>query len=288
VRFGAAESLAQARSRLAAALAGAGKEPAVFEARLLLEGASGLDSLALLTRSGERLGQDVAMRLGQFLERRLAGEPVNRILGRSGFYGLDLLVTADVLDPRGDTETLIHAALDFIGARRLAQPKILDLGTGSGAILCALLDSCPDAFGVGVDLSATACKIAQANVIRCGLAGRASVICADWAEALAGSFDLILSNPPYIALNEQSDLAREVADHDPALALYGGSDGFDCYRRIAPSVTGLLEPDGRAFFEIGCLQAKGVSAIFETVALRVMKVAQDSGGRDRLVILSKA
>ena len=107
---------------------------------------------------------------------------MGRILGRSGFYGLDLLVTADVLDPRGDTETLVNAALDFVSARQLARPKILDLGTGSGAILCALLDALPDAFGIGVDLSPAACRIAWANLGRCGLTERSAVICGNWAE----------------------------------------------------------------------------------------------------------
>lgn len=280
--------MAQARIRLASALADAGKEPAAFEARLLLEGASGLNSLELLTLANERLGPESAGRLCDFLERRLGGEPVGRILGRSGFYGLDLLVTADVLDPRGDTETLVSAALGWVSARELARPKILDLGTGSGAILCALLDALPDAFGIGVDLSPAACRIAWANLARCGLTGQAAVICGNWAESLVGTFDVVVSNPPYIALTEKTELSTEVVDHDPALALYGGSDGLDCYRRIAPRLAQLLTPGGRAFFEIGWRQASSVAAIFADEGLPGARVVQDARQRDRVVIVSNA
>jgi release factor glutamine methyltransferase len=279
--------LAQARKLLASALADAGKEPAALEARHLLEGASGLNSLELLTRGDEPLGLERAERLQRFMECRIAGAPVGRILGRSGFYGLDLLVTPDVLDPRADTETLVNAALDFARSRRWTQPKILDLGTGSGAILCALLDALPDATGIGVDLSPSACRIAQANLARCGLANRASIMCGNWAEALLGAFDLIVSNPPYIALTEKSELAEEVADHDPALALYGGSDGLDCYRRLAPDLPRLLKPGGGALFEIGWRQAADVANIFEAEGLGVAEVARDSGGRDRVIAFSR-
>jgi release factor glutamine methyltransferase len=279
--------LAQARKQLASVLADAGKEPAALEARHLLEGASGLNSLELLTRGDEPLGLERAERLQRFMERRIAGAPVGRILGRSGFYGLDLLVTPDVLDPRADTETLVKATLDFVGASQWAHPNILDLGTGSGAILCALLDALPDATGVGVDLSPSACRIAQANLARCGLAQRSAISCGNWAESLAGTFELIVSNPPYIALTEQAELAQEVTDHDPALALYGGSDGLGCYRQIAPDISRLLKPGGGALFEIGWRQAAEVVKIFKAEGFGPMEVAQDSGGRDRVVMLRK-
>jgi release factor glutamine methyltransferase len=279
--------LAQARKRLASALADAGKESAALEARHLLEGASGLNSLELLMRGDEPLGLERAERLQGFMERRIAGAPVGRILGRSGFYGLDLLVTPDVLDPRADTETLVNAALDFVGARRWIHPNILDLGTGSGAILCALLDALPHATGIGVDLSPSACRIAQANLARCGLANRSSIACGNWAEALAGTFELIVSNPPYIALTEETELAQEVTNHDPALALYGGSDGLDCYRRIAPCLSRLLQPGGGALFEIGWRQAAEVAKIFEAEGFGPTEVVRDSGGRDRVVMFSR-
>jgi release factor glutamine methyltransferase len=279
--------LAQARKQLASALADAGKEPAALEARHLLEGASGLNSLELLTRGDEPLGLERAERLQRFMERRIAGAPVGRILGRSGFYGLDLLVTPHVLDPRADTEALVNAALDFARARRWTQPNILDLGTGSGAILCALLDALPDASGIGVDLSPSACGIAHANLARCGLAKRSSIFCGNWAESLVGTFELIVSNPPYIALTEKAELAQEVMDHDPALALYGGSDGLGCYRQIAPDITRLLKPGGVALFETGWRQAADVARLFEAQGLGLREVARDSGGRDRVVIFRR-
>ena len=282
------DTVAQARNRLASALAKAGKEPAALEARLLLEGACGLTALELVTRADERLDPDAAARLRLFAERRLAGEPVSRILGQSGFYGLDLLVTPDVLDPRGDTETLVKAALDFAVTRLGPAPRILDLGLGSGAILCALLASLPDAFGVGVDKSPAACAVARINLSRCGLADRSAVFCGNWAGALAGRFDMVVSNPPYIALTEKAELASEVVDHDPPLALYGGPDGLDCYREIAPRLEGLLTPDGGAFFEIGYRQGTVAAALFEGERLAGVHVVKDRSGRDRVVAMRAA
>ncbi len=279
------DTVAQARNRLASALTEAGKEPAALEARLLLEGACGLTALELLTRADDRLEPDAAARLQLFAERRLAGEPVGRILGQSGFYGLDLLVTRDVLDPRGDTETLVKAALDFAAAHRTPAPRILDLGLGSGAILCALLASLPDAFGVGVDKSPAAGAVARTNLNRCGLADRSSVFCGNWADALAGRFDMVVSNPPYIALTEKAELAREVADYDPPLALYGGPDGLDCYRETAPRLNDLLTPDGGAFFEIGYRQGATAAALFEGEGLADVHVVKDRSGHDRVVAM---
>lgn len=281
--FIAADTLAQARARLAALLAEARKEPAALEARLLLEGACDLDSLQLLSRAGECLGAQAARRLNLFLGRRLGGEPVNRILGRSGFYGLDLIVTPDVLDPRNDTETLVDAALGLSGA---PATTILDLGTGSGAILCALLHALPGAWGLGVDRSLAACRLARVNLARCGLDRRSTVLCGNWADGLAGRFDLVVSNPPYIAQSERSDLAVEVAGHDPALALFAGADGLDGYRAIASCLGRLLAPAGRAVFEIGSGQGQSAAAVFEAEGLGVEAVVKDGGGRDRALIVA--
>jgi release factor glutamine methyltransferase len=273
---------------LASALADAGKEPAALEARLLLEGACGVNALDLLTRAGEPLGAPAAERLNLFLGRRLGGEPVNRILGRSGFYGLDLIVTPDVLDPRGDTETLVNAALGPVGAFDAGPGQILDLGTGSGAILCALLHSLPGAWGLSVDMSAAACRIARVNLERCGLAGRSAVLCGNWADSLAGAFDLVVSNPPYIARGERSRLAAEVADHDPALALFAGVDGLDCYRAIASCLGRLLKPGGRALFEIGANQGRSAAGVFKGEGFSIETLVKDGGGRDRVLVVSAA
>lgn len=277
--------MAQARQRLAAALAAAGKEPAALESRLLIEGATGLTPLALITLAERPLGRGAAKLLQQYAARRLDSEPVSRILGRSGFYGLDLRIEPDVLDPRADTETLVSAALAILESKNCANPRILDLGAGSGAILCALLDGRRDAFGVGVDISWAACSLARQNLAHCGLCERSSVIRGDWTQPLGGAFDLIVSNPPYIAQAEIATLEREVAAFDPILALDGGADGLDPYRLIARELKRLLRSGGAAVFEIGWRQADGVADIFETAGFSGANILKDSGGRDRVVTI---
>jgi release factor glutamine methyltransferase len=285
--FAADENLSAARRRLGAALATGGKEPADLEARLLVEAATGLNALDLLMRGDEKLGA-AADRLTGFAARRLAGEPVNRIIGKTNFFGLDLAVAPDVLDPRSDTEILVEAALEMLARDGLNNPKILDLGIGSGAILCALLDSRSDAFGVGVDLSAQACASATHNLARCGLASRAAVIRGDWTAALAGTFDLIVSNPPYIEHAELSELDQEVRDHDPVLALDGGPDGLAPYRLLANELRRLLRPKGGACLEIGWRQAAGVSAILSDAGWSGVSCRRDHAGRDRVIVVKAA
>jgi release factor glutamine methyltransferase len=267
---------------LATALAAANKEPAQIEARLLLGAATGLPSVALLTDPGRALGK-AATTLGGFAARRLAGEPVSRILGRSGFYGLDLQVSPAVLDPRNDTETLVNVALEHLQRTGAQNPRILDLGTGSGAILCALLDSRPDAIGLAVDLSPGACDLARRNLTQCGFAARSSVICGDWAEAVAGAFDLVVSNPPYIASREIDGLDVEVTKFDPMLALDGGADGLTPYRRIAPALPRLLRAGGAVCFEIGWRQALDVTRILAQAGFAGATTHPDGSGRDRVV-----
>ena len=280
--FAADETLSAARRRLGAALAAAGKESAALEARILLEAATGLDALALLTRGEDRLG-DAAGVLERFAARRLAGEPVNRITGTTNFFGLDLLVAPDVLDPRGDTEILVETALELLTRKGVANPRILDLGVGSGAILCALLDALPDGFGVGVDFSADACACARTNLARCGLESRGKVIRGDWTAALSGRFDLVVSNPPYISHAEIAELDCEVRNHDPLLALDGGPDGLAPYRLLAGELGRLLRPGGLACFEIGWRQADDVSALFRGAGFGRVSRRRDHGGRERVI-----
>jgi release factor glutamine methyltransferase len=287
VRIEATESLALARAKLSTALASAGKEPAELEARLLLEGATELSPLGLALQANQPLGESCASRLQSFLERRLADEPVSRILGRSGFYGLDLVVTPDVLDPRNDTEILVDAVLAFLHERPRGPRTILDLGVGSGAILCALLNSLPDAIGIGVDLSEAACRVARLNLHRCGLSQRGFVLCGKWAGALAGQFDLIVSNPPYIGLNEVSSLAPEVARHDPPLALFAGEEGLDCYQQIAEDLQTLTKRGSAAFLEIGWRQADSVVRILDAAGFNNAMIVRDLGGRDRVIAVTK-
>ena len=280
--FSPGDPLASARRALRAALAAAGKEPADLEARLLLEAATGLTALALVTCGAETLGA-AAGRLTGFAARRLAGEPINRILGTAPFFGLELAVAPDVLDPRADTEILVETALELMARKGFDSPRLLDLGTGSGAILCALLDARPDAFGVGVDLSASACAAAAHNLARCGLTSRAAVIRGDWTAALSGPFDLIVSNPPYISHAEIAELDPEVRDHDPMLALDGGPDGLAPYRLLAGELWRLLRPGGVACLEIGWRQAVDVSALLSAAGWNRVSRRRDRGGRDRVI-----
>jgi release factor glutamine methyltransferase len=287
-KFAANETLGEARKRLATALAAAGKEPAALESRHLMEEATGLTPLALLMESERRLGDDAATLLQLYASRRLAGEPVSRILERSGFYGLNLRVGKEVLDPRADTETLVDAALALLERRKIVNPRILDLGTGSGAVLCALLRCRDDAFGIGVDLSKVACDLTRHNLALCGVSGRSGVICGDWTQALRGPFDLIVSNPPYIASEEIASLESEVAAFDPILALDGGADGLGPYRRIASDLKRLLSRGGGACFEIGWRQAADVSNILAVAGFPCAKVLTDGGKRDRVIAIDAA
>ena len=263
-------------------MAAAGKQPADLESRFLIEAATGFSSLALVTEPERPLGEGAAI-LAAFAQRRLAHEPVSRILGRSGFYGLDLRVAPNVLDPRADTEILVDAALGALRASGVVNPLILDLGTGSGAILCALLQERPDAFGLGVDFSPAACALASENLARCGFSARSGVIRGDWFAAIGRPVDLVVSNPPYITQDELLALDPEVAAFDPVLALDGGVDGLAPYRLIAPSLANLLRPKGAACFEIGWRQAPDVVRILSHPGFAAPEVRQDSAGHDRVV-----
>ncbi|WP_164156755.1 peptide chain release factor N(5)-glutamine methyltransferase [Sandarakinorhabdus rubra] len=213
------------------------------------------------------------------VDRRAAGEPIAHITGRREFWSLDLAVTPDVLIPRPDSETLIEVAL-----RLCAQPpaRILDLGTGSGALLLAALHEYPAATGLGIDASPAALAVATENARRTGLAQRAQFQSGNWGEGLAERFDLILCNPPYIA--EDEPLSPEVRAHEPATALFAGADGLDDYRRILPQLPGLLAPGGLAVLEIGWQQGRAVSALAAEQGF-LAEVHPDLAGRDRCVSL---
>jgi release factor glutamine methyltransferase len=239
----------------------AGVDNPALDARLLTCGAASLKAADLLRDPDFELGAENLARLRAFAARRaIAGEPVSRILGRREFWGLPLAISKDVLDPRADTEILVEAAVTALSARRGEALRVLDLGAGSGAILCALLTEWPNARGVALDLSAAASRLASENLAGCGLASRAKVIVGSWGDALDAQFDVIVSNPPYIASSEIASLSREVRDHDPRLALDGGEDGLDAYRAIAPLLQGSLDRDGRFFLEVGADQAERVVA----------------------------
>ena len=204
---------------------------------------------------------DVAARFSSFTQRRLKFEPVSRILGSREFYGRSFRVTPDVLDPRADTETLIEAVLAL--ARDQGPIRILDLGTGSGAIAVTLLAELPGATVVASDLSAAALRVAKGNAEGLGVAGRASFVQANWFEGVDGRFDLIVSNPPYVPLGDISGLAPDVREFDPPRALDGGPDGLEAYRRIAGGAGGHLAPKGHIILEIGAEQENAVNNLFK-------------------------
>ncbi|MGD0634132.1 MAG: peptide chain release factor N(5)-glutamine methyltransferase [Beijerinckiaceae bacterium] len=276
-----------AQRRLHDLFAAARIESAALDARLLLCAALGIDHAALVRDPGLPLGPG-AERLAGFVARRLRHEPVSRILGQREFWGLPFKISPAVLDPRADTEILVEAVLAAFAARRREPLRVLDLGTGSGAILAALLTELPSASGVGLDNSFAACRIARENFERLGLAGRGHVVQGSWAGALRGPFDIIVSNPPYISAEDLELLARDVRDYDPTAALDGGHDGLEPYRLIIPSLPPLLAPGGFVAFEIGATQGEPVSALLWAAGLGAPGVKTDLAGHDRVVFAANS
>jgi release factor glutamine methyltransferase len=266
----AGQAAESARRMLTARLARA-SESAELDARLLTGAVLGLDLTGLITAASRRLTDDEAARLDDFARRRELGEPVARILGVKEFWGLPLALTAATLVPRPDTETIVEAALEMLPAeqhhgRRL---RIADIGTGSGAILLALLSEWPNAWGAGTDISEAALQTARANARQLGLSRRAAFVACDYAAALSGAFDLIVANPPYIRSGEIGALPTEVRDHDPRRALDGGADGLNAYRIIAPEAARLLVPGGCLVVEVGHDQSGDVEALLTMAGLNV-------------------
>ena len=271
----------RARRELAALFAHVGLPGGDLDARLLVCAACGIDHATLVRDPESPLGP-AADALSRLVARRLARVPLSRLLGRREFWGLPFAIGPEVLDPRPETEGVVGAVLDAIGGRRATPLRLLDLGTGSGAILCALLHELPGAFGVGLDRSAAACRLARGNAATLGLAGRAAFACGSWADALGGRFDAIVANPPYIPRGDLAGLEPEVREHDPAAALDGGADGLDAFRAIVPQLAGLLAPAGVAAFECGHEQGEPVAALLRA-RLAEVRVLKDLAGHDRVV-----
>lgn len=274
-------SRARELERAAELLASCGVEEARLDARLLLLAAAHITRADLLLEPDAPLDEASLKRFNHYVSRRAAREPLSRILGVRGFWTLDLAVAPNVLDPRADTETLVELAVRELQARRNEPLSILDLGAGSGAILCALLYEFSQARGVAVDRSTEACNAAAGNFRSCGISDRASVLRGNWAEALRGKFDLVVSNPPYIRSCDIESLAPEVRLYDPAVALDGGADGLDCYRVLANEIPRLLSINGLAVLEVGAGQAEPVSRLFEESDLKIVATAKDAGGHER-------
>jgi release factor glutamine methyltransferase len=246
--------------------------------------ASGL-SVATLMGYPERVVENDSL-FRQLVSRRAAREPLSHLVGRREFWSLPFKVTADTLDPRPDSETIVEAALDCVSDRS-APLRILDLGTGTGCLLLALLSELPTASGVGVDRSVAAARVAAENAAALGLGGRAAFVVGDWGQAVTGGFDLIVSNPPYIPRDHIDGLELEVSRYEPHLALAGGEDGLSAYRAILPDVPGFLSPGGVAVLEIGADQADSVTALAQKVGLLVSPVRSDLASRDRCLVCRK-
>jgi release factor glutamine methyltransferase len=244
-------------------------ESAELDARLLVGAVLGLDLTGLITAAHRQLSADEAMRLEDFARRRLQGEPVARILGHKEFWGLPLKLSPATLVPRPDTETVVELALELLRADGASGRKlrIADLGTGSGAILLALLSELPGAHGFGTDISAAALQTAETNAALAGLSDRATFIACDYASGLSGPFDLIVSNPPYICSADIADLALDVRDYDPRAALDGGADGLDAYRALIPQAAGLLTPGAVLVVEAGEGQSGQIQALMTAAGL---------------------
>lgn len=253
-------------------------ETSRLDAELLMAHAMGIERDQLLLF---RLDDPAPFAFDALIERRQASEPVAYILGYRDFWTIRLRVAPGVLIPRPDSETLIEAALDYFGKQ--GPDTILDLGTGSGALLLAALDQWPNARGIGVDRSPTALAIAADNADRLQLADRADWHEGDWDFGLSGRFDLILCNPPYIEIGES--LVREVIDYEPGSALFAGDDGLDDYRRLASRIGPRLAAGGMAAIEIGSTQALAVSALLQEAGLKPI-VRQDLGARDRCICIN--
>jgi len=281
-----AELLAEARRRFTE---GGIADPAT-DARLLVAGLLKLSSTELLTRSAEKLSREQAGEILKALERRLAHEPVHRILGEREFYGLPLGLSAETLEPRPDTEILVDTVLVYLKdlAKAEGHLHILDVGTGTGAICLALLSECPEASGIGSDISSDALRTAKSNAERNGLQDRFQTVQSKWFENIQGPFHAIVSNPPYIASNVIHDLAPEVTKFDPVAALDGGPDGLDAYRAIAKDAASFMRPNGVVGLEIGYDQRNDVTAIFEAKGFRCLKYVKDYGQNDRVLVFALA
>ena len=264
------QTVEDTRRALAARLKAACNDSAELDARLLVGAALGLDLTGMIISANRTLTAAESKHLEALAQRRLAGEPVARILGAREFWGLPLRLSEATLIPRPDTETVVERALELFREQPTShRPRIADIGTGSGAILLALLQEIPAAFGVGTDLSLTALATARGNAATLGLAGRAAFVACSYAAALSGPFDLIVSNPPYIPSAEIPKLSVEVREHDPHLALDGGNDGYDAYRALIPQAAERLAPGGALIVEAGQGQARNIETLMTAAALSV-------------------
>ena len=264
-----AHSLDGARRVLTAVFKARGIDSPELDARLLIGDALGLDLTGLIVGGARTLSAEEATTIEAMVQRRMSGEPVARILGHKEFWGLSFNVSPATLVPRPDTETVVQTALAFLRDAGVTEKRIriADIGTGTGAILLALLSELPEAIGIGTDISREALATAEANAEHLDLISRAAFVESNYASELDGAFDLIVSNPPYIRSRDIDGLPLDVRAHDPHLALDGGDDGLDAYRTIAPQAANLLHPEAALILEIGEGQGPDISGILAEAGL---------------------
>ena len=277
--------LAAARKRLQMA----GVADPLLDARLLIGEVIAFSLTDFVMKPDRPITREEQARIASMIERRAGGEPVYRILGHREFHGLDLLLSKETLEPRPDTEILVDTLLPALrdAVSQKGSARILDLGTGTGAICLALLKECPDATGIGSDISAGALETAAKNASRNGLETRFEIRQSDWFEKISGSFDIIVSNPPYIRSDIVTTLDREVRHHDPMAALDGGQDGLAPYRLIAADAGRFLVENGVVGVEIGFDQRLDVSDIFASNGFSLVEAVKDYGGNDRVLIFRR-
>lgn len=277
------DTLGSILAETVAALSAKGFGEARRLARRLVNSALGLGSSELLAYPEREIAERQARHIRSMIGRMIAGEPLSRMAGRREFWGLEFALSADTLDPRPESETLVEAVLRRI-PRRDAGLRLLDLGTGSGCLLLALLSELPGATGVGVDLSAGAAATARSNAVALGFASRAGFFVGAWGRALAGRFAVVVANPPYITRIGLAELPRAVRDYDPRLALDGGADGLEAYRAIGSDLPGLLTEDGIFVTEVGTGQADTIARILGNFDLATDGIERDLAGIARCVV----
>jgi release factor glutamine methyltransferase len=261
-------------------------ESASLDARILLEHVMGCTREKLMVDMKHPLPSQTYAKYQTLIAARAKRHPVSHLIGAREFWGQSFKVTPDTLDPRPDSETLIEAVIARFPDKN-AKLTVVDLGTGTGCLLLTLLKEYPHMMGVGVEKSEAALSVAKENAMALGLGSRARFVCSRWFEQVEGQFDIVVSNPPYIATKDMVALAPEVALYEPKLALDGGIDGLDCYRELLPAMREYMKAKAVAFFEIGMGQQRDIEAIADKASLKVEAVASDLGGIPRCVIMKK-
>jgi release factor glutamine methyltransferase len=278
-------AVADARRRLT----DAGVGEAALDARLLVQHVLNIDAAMIVGHPERQLDADERKRLADLVTRRCRREPLAYIVGMHEFWSLPLAVNAATLVPRPASETVVEAALDWVTDQaidRAAPLTLLDLGTGSGCLLLALLSELPGARGVGVDISPAAIDVARANATALGLDDRVGFVVADWAAGLGGRFDIIVANPPYVPTDDRETLAPEIVSYEPEGAVFAGADGLDAYRETIPHLDRLLASGGAAFLEIGAGQDQSVVELAEDQGLQVLGITKDLSGIPRCVAIA--